>query len=237
MYIFIPAATLSSVFGGFASCLTASFSYAADISSGKWRTVRIALIEAMIFLGGALSQGTAGVLLRRLNCTFWPLFVIYITCGVLMIIYTAFLLPESLSKFERLQKTSHHRRGIWALARGLKIFFCPSEYSTWKLWLGVVVVSIMVSNFIGSQEITAFFLIGEPLKWQVDLIGYYDVVSQVTHGAVLIVIAPVLVALSLPDALIALIGLVFSSGMNIFTGFVKETWEMFVGKQPFYFYS
>ena len=232
MYLFILGATLPSFFGGFASCLTASFSYAADISSGRCRTIRIALIEAMIFLGGALSEGTAGVLLRRLNCTFWPLLVIYITCGVLMIVYAIFILPESLSKFERLQKTSHHRRGVRALARGLKIFLCPSEYSTWKLWFGVVVISIMVSNFIGSQEITAFFLIGEPLKWHVDLIGYYDVVTQVTHGLVLIVIAPILVALSLPDAVIALIGLVFSSGMNIFMGFVKETWEMFVGKPP-----
>ena len=232
VHLFILDTTLASLFGGFAraSCFTASFAYAADISSGKWRTIRIAMIEAMRYGGGALSEGIAGELLQRLHCKFWPLILMYIACGILILVYVTFLLPEPLSKFERQQKASHRPRGVRALARGLKIFLCPSEYSMWKLWLGLLVISIMVSNFIGAQEITAFFLKGEPLKWKVELIGYYGLVTYLTHGLVLLVITPVLVALSIPDAVIALIGLAFSSSMNIFVGFVKETWEMFVGK-------
>ena len=230
IHLFILDIMLASFFGGFAraSCHTASLAYAADISSGKWRTIRIAMIEAMEFLGAALSQGTAGVLLWRLQCAFWPLLMIHITCSVLLLVYVIFLLPESLSKNER---ASHHPHGIQALARGFKIFFCPSEYSTWKLWLVLVVLNVMVTIFIGAQEITAFFLLGEPLKWRVDLIGYYGLVTSLTHGLVLIVIAPILVALSLSDAVISLIGLAFCCSMKIFTGFVKETWQMFLGKE------
>ena len=232
VHLFILDTTLASLIGGFAraACLTASFAYAADISSGKWRTIRIAMIDAMVYLGAALSHGAAGLLLHKLKCTFWPLTVIYIICGVLIFVYATFLLPESLSRVDRQQKASHHPRGIRALARGLKIFFCPSEYSTWKLWLGLLVITIVVSNFIGAEEITAFFLLGEPLKWRVDLIGYYGLVAYLTHGLVLAVITPVLVTLSLSDAVIALVGLAFSCSMKIFTGFVKETWQMFVGK-------
>ena len=230
MYMFIFSSTISSFFGGFASCLLGSFAYIADISSGRWRSIRIAVVEAMIFLGGALSQGTAGIWLNRMQCSFWPLIIIYIAFGGLLFLYTLVFLPEATSKLYREQNSTRRPQGIRALGRGLKIFFCPTEYSTWKLWVGMLILAIMVTNFSGSQEITAFFVKAKPLNWGVELTGYYDVLAQVTHGTVLIFVLPVLIVLSVPDSAIALIGLIFSSAMNAFTGLVTTTWEMFFSK-------
>ena len=231
MYMFIFSGTISSFFGGFASCLLGSFAYIADVSSGRWRSIRIAVVEAMIFLGGALSQGTAGIWLDRMQCSFWPLIVLYIAFGGLLFLYTLVFLPEVTSKLCRVQNATRRPRGIQALGRGLKIFFCPTEYSTWKLWVCMITLAIMVTNFSGYQEITAFFVKENPLNWDVEQTGYYDVLAQVTHGTVLIFVLPVLVALSIPDSAIALIGLIFSSAMNAFTGLVTTTWEMFFSKK------
>ena len=232
MYFFILSSTVPGFFGGYASMLAASFAYAADISTpGKCRSIRIAVIEAMIYASGAVSQGGAGGMLQRLNCTFWPLILMYMASGVLILVYTAVFLPEPLSRLERLQKVADRPKGVKSLLNGLKMFLCPSEYSTWKLWAALIVLCIMVSNFVGSQEITAFFLEGHPLKWGPAVIGIYDVVAMVTHGVATIAVLSLLVALSLPDVVIALIGVVFSGGMNLFTGFVKNTREMFLGEQ------
>ena len=233
MYYFILSSAVPAFFGGFASIMMASFAYAADVSNpGKCRTIRISMIESMLFASGAISEGGAGAFLQHLHCTFWPLVITYTASGVLIIIYTAIFLHEPFSKLERLQKVSNSQKGVktHTLLRGLKVFLCRSKYSAWKLWAALGVLCIMVSNFVGSQMITALFLEGHPLKWGPAVIGIYDVVSMIARGIAAVVVLPVLVAFSLPDAVVALIGVLFSGSMSFFTGFVRHTWQMFLGE-------
>ena len=122
-------------------------------------------------------------------------------------------------------------RGFRQIVQSFKIFFCGvREYSVWRLWAALVAMGVFDINMIGTFMITVFFLYTDPLHWGPKLIGYYGTVRQISHSIALIVILPLFVAIGLPDALIALIGLAFSMGMDVFTGFVKVTWEMFVGK-------
>ena len=231
LHFFIIGGVLSGLCGGFAATLGACFSYAADISSpGASRSIRIALVEAMIFVAGLIAEGGAGKVLEQLKCLFWPLIAVYIGSGLLMILYTALFLPEPFSRSERLQRAAHHPKGVGRLLRGLRLFFCPSTYSTWKLWAALGVLVIIAGNFVGTQTITAIFQQGPPLKWGPAMIGYYAMVAMATHGVVTLLVLPLMVALSLPDVLIALIGVVFSGGMDIFTGFVCRNWEMFLSE-------
>jgi MFS family permease len=205
--LFIIGGVLSGFFGGFASILATSFSYAADISSpGRGRSIRISIIEAMIFVAGLVSEGGAGKVIELLNCSFWPLIAVYIGSGVLMILYTALFLREPFSRSERLQRAADSPKGIGRLLRGLRLFFCPSTYSTWKLWAALGVLVIIAGNFVGTQTITAIFQAGPPLKWGPAMIGYYAMVAMATHGVVTLLLLPLMVTLSLPDVLIALIG-------------------------------
>ena len=218
-------------FGGFASILAASFAYAADVSSpGRGRSIRISIIEAVIYIAGLVAEGGAGKVLELLNCTFWPLIVVYIGSGLLMVLYTALFLPEPFSRSERLQRAADSPKGVGRLLRGLRLFFCPSHYSTWKLWVALGALVVISGNFVGTQTITAIFQEGSPLKWGPAKIGYYAMVAMATHGIVTLFILPLLVALSLPDILIAIIGVLFSGGMDLFTGFVRHTWEMFMSE-------
>lgn len=227
-YLLIPSA-ISGFTGGFASMLSMCFTYIADVSTLKQRTWRIGIVEAMIFAGGALAEAAGGYWLQELDCFFEPPMWLYVGCQGLIIVYVLLYLPESLTRDERLEKAQNSQRGFQKLVRSFKIFFCGvREYSVWRLWAALVAMSIIVINLVGSQLITVFFQTSYPLNWGPKLIGYYGTVSQVSHGLGLIVILPLFVTIGMPDTVIAFIGVLFSAGMNVFIGFVKETWEMFV---------
>ena len=231
LHFFIIGGVLSGLCGGFAATLGACFSYAADISSpGSSRSIRIALVEAMVFMAGLIAEGGAGKVLEQLKCSFWPLIAVYIGSGLLMILYTALFLPEPFSRSERLQRAAHHPKGVGRLLRGLRLFFCPSTYSTWQLWAALGVLVIIVGNLVGAQMITAIFQEGPPLKWKPSMIGYFDVVQMAAHGFATLVILPLLVTLSLPDVATALIGAVFNAAVALFTGFVQHSWQMFLSE-------
>ena len=231
VHIFIVGGVLSGMCGGFAATLGASFAYAADVSSpGPSRSIRIAFVEAMVFVAGLIAEGGAGKVLEQLKCSFWPLIAVYIGSGLLMILYTAVFLREPFSRSERLQRAAGSPKGIGRLLRGLRLFFCPSTYSTWKLWAALGALTIIVGNLIGAQMITAIFQEGPPLKWKPAMIGYFDVVQMAAHGFATLVILPLLVALSLPDVAIALIGVVFNAAVGVLTGFVRQSWQMFLSE-------
>jgi hypothetical protein len=100
--------------------------------------------------------------------------------------------------------------------------------STWKLWAALGALTIIVGNLVGAQMITAIFQEGPPLKWKPAMIGYFDVVQMAAHGFATLVILPLLVALSLPDVATALIGVVFNAAVGVLTGFVHQSWQMFL---------
>ena len=229
-YLMIPSA-INGFTGGFASILAMCFTYIADVSTLKHRTWRIGIVESMIFAGGLLAEGAGGYWLEELHCYFEPPMWLYVGCQGLIIVYVLLYLPESLTQDERLEKAQRSPRGFQKLVRSFKIFFCGvQEYSVWRLWAALVAMSIIVINLVGSQLIAVFFQNSDPLHWGPRLIGLYGSVTQTSHGLGLIVFLPLFVTIGMPDALIVLIGLAFSAGMNVFTGFVKVTWEMFVGK-------
>ena len=231
IYLLMIPSAISGFTGGFATMLTMCFSYIADVSTLKQRTWRIGIVESMIFVGGALAEGAGGYWVQELDCFFEPPMWMYVGSQGLIIVYVLLYLPESLTREERVEKAQKTQRGFRKVVHSFKIFFCGvQKYSVWRLWAALVAMSIVVINMIGNQLITVYFLNTDPLHWGPKLIGYYGTVTQISHGVALIVILPLFVAVGLPDALIALIGLAFSMGMNMFTGFVKVTWEMFVGK-------
>ena len=90
-YLLIGAIT-SSAFGNFAAMLLATFSYIADISSKDSRTVRVTILESMIYLGSVVSNISGGWLLQKAG--FVPVFGLNCTIYFLLMIYW-FFLPES----------------------------------------------------------------------------------------------------------------------------------------------
>ena len=139
VYYMIPLWTINGLAGSFPGIIVATYSYIADISSNKWLTVRIGILEAMIFIGGSISLAISGVWLKETGCKFLNLMFLYLACNVGILLYTVFILPESLTRDQRRKRMRNKRSGFKVVARGFKIFFFKI-YSRWRLWFGLVTV-------------------------------------------------------------------------------------------------
>ena len=84
---------ISGFFGGFATTLLGVFSYISDITDKSQRTVRVAILESMIFLGGTVGNLIGGVLVEHQG--FMAAFGLCLGLNVLVILYVSLILPES----------------------------------------------------------------------------------------------------------------------------------------------
>ena len=231
LYYFILSAGLCGIWGDFPAILMASFSYVSDISSTKWRTLRIGVAESMTFMAGMISSGAGGVWFKKLNCQLMFPLVLFTACHLGIILYTLLLLPESLTSEQRRIKNLEKPGGLQVLVRGLKIFFCSvGRYvnSVWKMWVAIIPLLILVINVTGHNSIGILFF--KALNWDPILIGAQSTVVMGSRMLSLLVLLPILVAIQLPDPLISLIGGLINCSMNLFMGFSSQTYQFFISK-------
>lgn len=103
--IFIDAS-----FGQYPTLLAAVFAYLADTTSNENRTIRVIILESMLFLGGLISEIATGLLLQYYG--FLPPFILMLSVYIVLIIYWFFLKEsyqspkdnEKLSFFQELKK-------------------------------------------------------------------------------------------------------------------------------------
>ena len=96
--------TIAGFFGNYATILMGVFSYISDISVERSRTLRVSLLESMIFLGGAMGELIGGVLVD--NAGFYVTFALACVVHALNLLYVAFLLQESRKPAEKLNITA-----------------------------------------------------------------------------------------------------------------------------------
>ena len=228
LYYFIVASVVSSFFGGFGVLLMGTFSYVADISSHKIRSLRIGILEVMVYVSSSLTSVLAGVWLVEVNCDFTSLTWTPLTCYLLSLLYTLFLLPESLSVAQRQAKTAGSNK-LKLLWKGIMLYFQP-KLVTLKLWICLGVLLIVIINITGAVIINTYFYIQKPLGWNPEQIGLYGGYNGLTHGLALLLLMPIATAVGVPDIVLAIIGVICSCLSYLFIAGVKQTWQMFVSK-------
>ena len=97
---------ISGFFGGFATTLLGVFSYISDITDKSQRTLRVAILESMIFLGGAVGNLIGGVIVDHYG--YIAAFGLCLGLTIIVIMYISFILPESYFPDE-------DQEGDWAL--------------------------------------------------------------------------------------------------------------------------
>jgi len=227
LYYFIIANVVSSLFGGFGVVLMGSFSYIADISSHRVRSLRIGILELMIYVGSALTSVLMGIWLAQVDCQFTSLTWAPFLCYLINIPYALFMFPESLPKDQRLAKAGN--RGCKAIWKGFMLYLRP-KLVTLKLWICLSVLLVVIVNMTGSTVIDTYFYIRAPLEWNQKQIGYYGGYNSVTHGMALLLLMPIALAIGIPDIVLAIAGVVCSCVGYLFIAGVKETWQMYASK-------
>ena len=231
LYWILPLFFVNALAGGIPGMLTVVYSYIADVSSHKWLTLRLGIVESMIFFGSTLSLVSGGQWLQSTNCKFEGPFILYCAVNALLILYIIFLLPESFSREERRQlliRKGHS--GLHQIIRGLKLFFRRNEYSRWRIWFAAIIMFLLYLVFTGGDEISTLFLLHKPLQWTPGHIGLYQAINQLVHGIAIFTVIPLLVLLGFPDPLILIVGILWGSSVNFLTGFVKKGWEMWASE-------
>lgn len=234
LHFFILSAGLRGLAGGMAGVLTASYSYIADISSKKWLTIRLGVLESMIFIAGSLSLLIGGVLIHLCGCQFEIPAILSLACVVAALPYALIALPESLDrdgKSQRTSETSTQMRtlGPKALLRGLQIFF-GKTYSRLKLWLCLLIMFITVANISGTTSVIILYLLHYPLQWDPIQIGAFLGSSEFVHGLGLILILPILVHSGTRDSVIALVAVFLTCMMDVCLGLAEKTWQVFISE-------
>ena len=234
LHFFILSAGLRGLAGGMAGILTASYSYIADISSKKWLTIRLGVLESMNFIAGSLSFIIGGVLIHLSSCQFEVPAILSLACVVAALPYALIALPESLDRDKkslRMSETSTQTRtlGPKVLLRGLQIFF-GKGYSRWKLWLCLFIMFITVANISGTTSVIILYLLHSPLQWDPIQIGAFLGSSEFVHGLGLILILPILVHSGTRDSVIALVAVFLTCLMDVCLGLAKRTWQVFASE-------
>jgi len=231
LYVFVVAYGVAGLGGGLPSILMASFSYVSDISSIKWRTVRIGIVESIVFLAGVLSAMLGGLWFRHLQCRLQNPLILFIVCNVVGIIYTLVLIPPSMSKEQRKIKNRNKTSGLKLMTRGFKILLGMIEKyksSVWIVWVALIPMLVIVINVFGSGSVNIFFL--KALDWGPVKIGAQVATALSSRFLVLVIVLPILVAMKTPDSIISIVGACFSLAMNLFMGLTHKTYQVFIGK-------
>ena len=230
IYLFILSQGIAGITGDFAAIIMACFAYVVDVGSLRWRTLRIAITEAMLFLAGAIGQGViSGFWLQKLDCDVIPPLWLFVACALGIIGYTLALLPESRSRAQRQELKKQNK--CESLMSGFKIFFFQfPDYAVWKLWGGLVMVFVLVTNMTGSTQMSYYYFKGLSLQWNQEVTGFYLGTEQISNMIGLIVVLPLLMACKVPDAMITLMGLAVHLAKNVFTGIAVATYQFFISE-------
>jgi MFS family permease len=83
---------INGMTGGFISVMMAVYSYIGHVASAHNRTIRVGILEAMIFLSGTLGVLVSGAMLDGTSFTF--VFAFICGCLALALVYTVLWLPD-----------------------------------------------------------------------------------------------------------------------------------------------
>ncbi len=226
----IPMNLFLGLTGDITTLVAACFSYTADVSSMRWRSFRIAILEGVLAFGKLSGQLGGGYWLRRVSCNFIPLMIFYTSTTFLMIVYTV-VIPESHTSAER-KKLLHKdgKRFFDKYAKGVRLFCGGLSFSTYILYVSTVALFIAVLSIQGSFAISVYFLEAVPFEFNPLQIGYYQALKSATQG-IFCILFFLFVLCNVKDSLLLLAGFVVSGLCNILTGFANTTWELYTSKR------
>ena len=236
IYLLLIGGFATASTGGFGAVLVAAYAYITDITPKRWLTVRMGIIEFMIFIGAAASSASSISWLGSNGCDFRPTTWLMMAIVVLSFLYIL-VLPESLTDERKKELLIKPKRGIKAWITGVKIYTLPSFLGIqkyWKLLVATAVISLAIVNEVGIQQIRTYFLQNKPLEWPLSRISLYNTIILLGHCLTLMLVLPIMVILRFPDPLISLIGVIVASGTVTIYGFAEHSWPfwiIFIGKE------
>ena len=230
-YYFILTNFVAGIMGNFTAVLSSGLSYLSDISSDKWRGMKLGILETVYSIGGGLGLFFAGYWLQRNSCDFIPPIILYTVCNAAVVLYTAFCIPESLSRSERKVLTAKSDKGVKSYMRGARIFLgLVPGYSAWRLWAASLVNNLMALNVAGAVLLAVYFLKCPTFDLNAQMIGLYQGIQAISRALSNALLMSIFSALNVPEAGIALLAILLHSGCDLLTGLSTQAYQVYIGE-------
>ena len=100
---------------------------------------------------------------------------------------------------------------------------------SWKLTLLLGMFFVVEINFLGINDTTVLFALGDPLCWGTGLIGYFLAAKAFMNGVATLLLLPLLSLVGLGDMVLMVVGLVAGGAALHIMGLATHTWMMFIG--------
>ncbi len=229
-YYMILIHNIYGYLGGRTLLFSSIYSYIADVSSPKWRILRLGIVAASTAFGGGAGELLIGYWLDGSNCNFTMLFFFYTVLSVVLLAYVL-IIPESLPKVERMKLASENPKGVKIYLEGARLY-CGglSLRSTWKLYVGTLVIVVIHCNFAAIHHIDVFFLKALPFDFSPHQIGIYQVLRESSQGIAAILLLGALIVLKVNDVIIMILSTVVHVACSILIGVANKTWQLYTSK-------
>uniref|UniRef100_UPI0037E7A158 proton-coupled folate transporter n=1 Tax=Semicossyphus pulcher TaxID=241346 RepID=UPI0037E7A158 len=224
---FLVGRMLSGLTGEYNAVLAACFSYVADVSDRKSRTLRVAVLEACLGLAGILGSVIGGEWRKAQGYInpFWLVLASNLAAALYVYLFVRESVP--LDPSAKLLTTRHHRT-VWHLfSTGGSVSQANGKAHRDKLWLYMLSFFLVVTVHFGCRELYVLYELSSPLCWDSALIGYGAAVQQLAYLTSLIGLK--FMHHCLKDSWVAVVGLLSNiSGLLVFS-FADTTQLMFTG--------
>ncbi|GFO12037.1 proton-coupled folate transporter-like [Plakobranchus ocellatus] len=219
---------LNGLCGGFIACLMAVYSYVGHISSPATKMIRVGIVEAMVFLAGAIGVFVSGVILEREG--YVPTFILLcITTGI-AIIYAALWLDNVHPPSSEMLEQENCGRSMLRFMS--ETFQCVRKSrSGWTLpalILQILVLDVLMLCTSGDMDISLLYL-RESRGFSQTLYGYVKGLDNFLRFSTLVFILPVVKRLTtIKNLPLVIFGLISYATDFTITGLAHSKWLIFL---------
>lgn len=219
---------LNGLSGGFVACMMSGYSYVGHDSDKEFKTIRVGIIEALIFLAGTFGVLLSGVLLDRTSFTF----VFSVTIGItsLALVYTLVFVRD-LKPDERATSTSLVKTICHEHVKQPWMCIIKERPDRTKLYIGLqlFVKTLMIFCTAGEFDLLFLFTKLPIFDWPLSLYGYFKALENFLRGFAVLAFVPVLKRrFKIRDTTLGIIGLISKVFASVVLGLASETWHIFV---------
>ncbi|XP_010876961.2 proton-coupled folate transporter [Esox lucius] len=245
VYWLLATAVVTGLSGGYVSLFLSSFSFLADATAGLGsnRTLRMAVAESMVFVGGAVGFLLGGLLIQEFGVT--SAFMAYSSCHVLSVLYILLWLrnpersaPPTLSGDDgeglppvagdaeaepsaNLMCLSDVKRSFHSVFRRR-----PGQQ---RLKLHLLIVCTFINNMVavGEQAISLLYLMYKPREFTTEMYGVFKSTQMLLLGLTLLVIFPLLMRV-VGVMTLGKVSVLFRTAGFVLMAFSTNTWMVFL---------
>ncbi|KAF7704348.1 proton-coupled folate transporter isoform X1 [Silurus meridionalis] len=231
VYWCLLGAAFIGLTGGHVSIFLSSFSYVADITveSSSSRTLRMAIAESMVFVGGMVGFLLGGFLEQEFGLV--AAFGAYMACHVFAILYILLWLEDPKPSYSTLNLFSTENGGQESGASILKYArlsfraVLKRRPGQDRLKLHLLILCTFLNNMVavGDNSVLLLYLMYEPREFTTATFGVFNSARMFLLGAALLGLFPLLMR-CLKEMTLAKLSAVFRAASYVLLAFSTNTW-------------